>query len=568
MPNMAKASENAGGMSGTLVQALSSIQENSDQNGFKTITNALVSVFDKTGLEDLAGYFIKHNIHVLSTGGTAKKLQELGVAVQEVSEYSSSPEILDGRVKTLHPKIHGGLLAAQGSHAHEQQLAQHGMKAIDLVVGNFYPFEEAVRRSDGDYATCIENIDIGGPTMIRASAMNSSRVAVLSNVSQYAKFLEKAVNGGTDSDFRSELAGEAFQASATYDASIARYFQAHTIAARDERKRKIQEESSNPWAGYPVKPAQISRARILDGKALSETIIGHLRQRVLEEDLGSPHLHVVSVGDDPASQVYIQRKRQAAERIGSFSRTTLPDDTSLEDLRSAIDKLNEDPMVHGIIVQLPLPQHLQKHQREVLDLVAPEKDVDCFHPTNVGKMSLGEPGFRPATPAGILALLKNNQIPLQGKHVVVLGKSDIVGKPLALLLAMEQGPAATVTMCDRFTENTWAITRTADIIVVAAGRHHLLNSPSALRADGSCVVVDVGIHRVKKADGKMGVQGDVDYEAVSDHCRWITPVPGGVGPMTVACLLEQVVEAARSQRSAKTMIQAPNQQQAECAKAT
>lgn len=544
---------NNGGLSKSLMQALSSAKGNHDQSDFKSIRTALVSVFDKTGLEDLADYFIKHNIHVLSTGGTAKRLQELGIAVQEVAEYSSSPELLDGRVKTLHPKIHGGLLAAQGSPAHEQELAQHGIKAIDLVIGNFYPFEEAVRRSGGDHATCIENIDIGGPCMIRASAMNSSRVAVLSSVSQYAKFLQRAANGGTHFDLRSELASEAFQVSAAYDSAITRYMQAHSIAVRDQRKRKMEDDKLMD----PVKVPRSSHARILDGKTLSEKIIGHLRQRVLEEDLGTPHLHVVSVGDDPASKVYIQRKRQAAERIGSFSRTELPGNASLEDLRAAIDQKNQDDKVHGIIVQLPLPEHLQKYQREVLDLVDPSKDVDCFHPTNVGKMSLGEPGFRPATPAGILALLKHNEIPLQGKHVVVLGKSDIVGRPLSLMLAMEQGPAATVTMCDRFTENTWAITRTADIIVVAAGKHHLLSSPTALRADGSCVVVDVGIHRVKKADGKMGLQGDVDYDAVCDHCRWITPVPGGVGPMTVACLLEQVVEAARLQRTAKSISNVP-----------
>jgi adenylosuccinate lyase len=542
-------------LSKSLVQALSSIKDNPDQD-FKVIKTALVSVFDKTGLEDLAGYFLKHKIHVLSTGGTAKKLEELGVAVQEVADYSSSPEILDGRVKTLHPKIHGGLLAAQGSPAHEQQLAQHGIKAIDLVIGNFYPFEEAVKRSGGDYATCIENIDIGGPTMIRASAMNSARVVVLSIVSQYTKFLERAVEGGTHADLRSELASEAFQASAAYDASITRYFQSHIHATREKRKRQQEEEQTMP----AVKTQKSGRASHLDGKALSEKIIGHLRQRVLEEDLGSPHLHVVSVGDDPASKVYIQRKRQAAERIGSFSRNELPESTTLDELRKAIDEKNRDDTVHGIIVQLPLPAHLQKHQREVLDLVDPLKDVDCFHPINVGKMSLGEPGFRPATPAGILALLKYNEIPLQGKHVVVLGKSEIVGKPLALMLGHEQGPAATVTMCDRFTQNTWDMTRTADVVVVAAGKHHLLSNPSALRPDGSCVVVDVGIHRVKKPDGKFGVQGDVDYNAIVDHCRWITPVPGGVGPMTVACLLEQVVEAARLQRSTKQVVTTTSQQ--------
>lgn len=285
---------------------------------------------------------------------------------------------------------------------------------------------------------------------------------------------------------------------------------------------------------------------ILDGAKLSELTLAGLERRVREEGLGKPHLHVICVGDDPASEVYVGRKKKAAERIGAFSETKLPEHSTLAELKAAVVAKNKDPSVHGIIVQLPLPEKLQPHQREVLGLVSPAKDVDCLHPANVGLLALGEPGLRPATPVGILKLLRQHNVPLQGKHVVVLGKSEIVGRPLALLLAQEDGPAATVTMCDKFTEDVWALTRTADVVVVAAGVHHLLKDPAALRP--GCAVVDVGIHRATNSAGKTVLQGDVDADQVRNVCRWITPVPGGVGPMTVACLLEQVVEAAARQQ--------------------
>jgi len=177
-------------------------------------------------------------------------------------------------------------------------------------------------------------------------------------------------------------------------------------------------------------------------------------------------------------------------------------------------------------------------------MVEPAKDVDCFHPTNFGRLALGEPSFLPATPAGVVRLLQHYGVETKGKRCVIVGKSNIVGKPLGLMLARENGPAATVTFCDQHTENLFEITRQADILVVAAGRRHLLCDPAALRPDGQAVVIDVGIHRVQNAEGKSIVQGDVDSEALRPHCRFLTPVPGGVGPMTVACLLEQVVEAA------------------------
>jgi len=281
----------------------------------------------------------------------------------------------------------------------------------------------------------------------------------------------------------------------------------------------------------------------LDGKAVSAKVLDALKLRIESEKL-SPHLHVISVGQDVASNVFIKQKRNAAEKIGvTFSQTSLPVEATLSDLRRAVLNQNKDPSVSGIIVQLPLPESLQSHEREVLNLVDPMKDVDCFHPKNFGQLALGQPVFKPATPAGILRLLEHYGVETRGKQCVVLGKSNIVGKPLGLLLAHEEGPAATVTLCDKYTENVWDLTRKADILVVAAGKHHLVHDPGVLRPDGKVTIIDVGIHRVQTAEGKTVVQGDVDSEAVKRHCRWLTPVPGGVGPMTVACLLEQVVEA-------------------------
>uniref|UniRef100_A0A7S1R7R4 Methenyltetrahydrofolate cyclohydrolase n=1 Tax=Alexandrium catenella TaxID=2925 RepID=A0A7S1R7R4_ALECA len=283
---------------------------------------------------------------------------------------------------------------------------------------------------------------------------------------------------------------------------------------------------------------------LLDGKKVSGIVLEELRARIQQEQL-TPHLHVITVGEDVGSKVYVKQKRLAAEKTGiTFTQNTLPPETSLQELREAILRKNRDSGVHGVIVQLPLPEALRKHEREVLDLVDPAKDVDCFHPLNFGHLALGSPVFLPATPAGIMRLLKHYGIETVGKHCVILGKSNIVGKPLGLLLSQEDGPAATVTLCDQYTEGVWDITRQADILVVAAGKHHLVNDPAVLKQDGQVTIIDVGIHRVTTPEGKTVVQGDVNAEAVRPRCRWLTPVPGGVGPMTVACLLEQVVKAA------------------------
>lgn len=285
-------------------------------------------------------------------------------------------------------------------------------------------------------------------------------------------------------------------------------------------------------------------AALLDGRVVSSTLLEGLAVRIQREGL-RPHLHVITAGDDTASQVYVRQKRLAAEKAGlTFSQAQLPTEASLEELVATVRAANADAGIHGIVVQLPLPEALRAHERDVLNLVDPSKDVDCFHPLNYGRLALGEPAFLPATPAGIVRLIQHYGIETRGKLCVVVGKSNIVGKPLGLMLANEEGPAATVVFCDRYTEGIWELTRQADILIVAAGKHHLLRDPKALRADGQATVIDVGIHRVQTAEGKAVVQGDVDAEALRAHCRWLTPVPGGVGPMTVACLLEQVVEAA------------------------
>lgn len=285
-------------------------------------------------------------------------------------------------------------------------------------------------------------------------------------------------------------------------------------------------------------------ASLLDGKVLSQRVLTELQDRISREHL-QPHLHVICVGDDQASQVYVKQKRLAAEKIGiGFSQNCLPTEATLQDLLAAIRARNLDRDTHGIIVQLPLPEALRAHEPEVLEYIDPAKDVDCFHPSNFGQLALGTPVFLPATPAGVLKIISHYGIETKGKLCVILGKSNIVGKPLALLLSQEDGPAATVVFCDRHTEGVWDVTRQADILVVAAGKHHLISDPSVLRPDGKVTIIDIGIHRIQTAEGKWKVQGDVDMSAVRHHCRWITPVPGGAGPMTVACLLEQVVQAA------------------------
>jgi methylenetetrahydrofolate dehydrogenase (NADP+)/methenyltetrahydrofolate cyclohydrolase len=282
-------------------------------------------------------------------------------------------------------------------------------------------------------------------------------------------------------------------------------------------------------------------ARILDGKALAQRVRGEVAQGVarLKAETGvTPGLTVVLVGDDPASQVYVRNKESACKAAGmNGTLLRLPPDTSQSALLATIDLLNADRHVHGILVQLPLPKGVD--ERAVLERIDPAKDVDGFHPENVGLLTIGTPRFVPCTPLGVRELLVNEGVTTAGARAVVLGRSLIVGKPMALLLLQKApGGDATVTVCHTGTRDVASITREADVLVAAVGR------PEYVRGDWikpGAVVVDVGIH--KRPDGKLC--GDVNFAEASEVASLITPVPGGVGPMTVAMLLKNTLLAAR-----------------------
>ncbi len=287
-------------------------------------------------------------------------------------------------------------------------------------------------------------------------------------------------------------------------------------------------------------------ATVIDGRLMAEEIRGEVAEgvRALKERAGvTPGLAAVLVGEDPASAVYVRNKRRACDEGGMFSETIeLPSETTQAELVGVVERLNADERFHGILVQLPLPPHIE--EREVILAVSPDKDVDGMHPINSGRLLEGNPRFLPATPAGVQQMLVRSGNDPGGKHVVVLGRSNIVGKPLAALL-MQKAPGAnaTVTVCHTATRNTAELTRQADIIVAAIGR------PRALTADMTpegAVVIDVGINRVEDATRKAGYRlvGDVDYDAVAEKASAITPVPGGVGPMTIAMLLTNTLRAA------------------------
>ena len=287
-------------------------------------------------------------------------------------------------------------------------------------------------------------------------------------------------------------------------------------------------------------------ATIIDGKQVAREILAELKQEV--EKLRShgvvPGLGVVLVGEDPASQSYVAAKERTCEEIGLYSDDNrLPEETSQEDLISLIRKMNADPKIHGILVQLPLPKHCD--EGEVLLTIAPDKDVDGFHPMSVGKMVVGEETFLPCTPHGIVQLLVHSGVKIEGAHVVVVGRSNIVGKPVAnMLLQKKENANATVTVCHTRTKDIGSFTRRADIIIAAAGR------PNTITADmvkEGAVVIDVGVNRVEDATRKKGYRlvGDVDFEGVKEKASHITPVPGGVGPMTITMLMHNTVESAR-----------------------
>jgi len=284
-------------------------------------------------------------------------------------------------------------------------------------------------------------------------------------------------------------------------------------------------------------------ATILDGKALSETIRAEVALEAAEfiaKTGVTPCLAAVLVGGDPASQVYVRNKQKACEKAGLLSQLHRPPaETTTEVLLALIDRLNRDPAVHGILVQLPLPKQIQ--ETRVLEAIAPLKDVDAFHPENVGRIVQNRPRFLPCTPLGIQQLLLRNNIPIAKANVVVVGRSDIVGKPMAIML-MQRGPGgdATVTVCHSRTRDLPALTRAADILIVAIGKAKFL---TADMVKPGAVVIDVGINRTDD-----GLVGDVDFEAVREVAGRITPVPGGVGPLTIAMLLHNTLAAARLQQ--------------------
>jgi len=287
-------------------------------------------------------------------------------------------------------------------------------------------------------------------------------------------------------------------------------------------------------------------AQIISGTEIAKQIREELKQEIDElKDKYNliPGLATVLVGEDPASQVYVGAKEKTSQALGIYSeRHDLPAETTQEKLLALIDNLNKDSKIHGILVQLPLPKHL--NETEVLFAIDPKKDVDGFHPVNVGRLMIGEPDYLPCTPHGIQQLLIRSGVKLDGAEVVVVGRSNIVGKPIAnILLQKKEGANATVTVCHTRTRDISFHTKRADILIVAAGR------PKAITADmvkEGVVVIDVGVNRIgKTAEGKSILVGDVDFDAVKEKAKAITPVPGGVGPMTITMLMMNTVRAAK-----------------------
>ncbi len=277
-------------------------------------------------------------------------------------------------------------------------------------------------------------------------------------------------------------------------------------------------------------------ANIIDGKALAETVKQEAAQQVaaLKEQGITPCLAVVLVGEDPASQVYVRGKINDCAQCGIESRSIrLPETTTQAELLAQVKLLAEDPAVHGILVQLPLPAGID--EKAVIDAIPPEKDVDGFSPVNVGRMQIGEPCYLPCTPAGCIRMIESTGVSIAGKQAVVVGRSNIVGKPAAMLLLAKD---ATVTVCHSKTRNLKELCAAADILVAAVGRACFVTGDMV---KPGAVVIDVGINR--GADGKL--HGDVDFAATAEKAAWITPVPGGVGPMTRAMLMLNTVEAAR-----------------------
>ena len=287
-------------------------------------------------------------------------------------------------------------------------------------------------------------------------------------------------------------------------------------------------------------------AQIISGTEVAKGIRAELKKEIadLKEKHGLiPGLVTVLVGADPASQVYVGQKESTSKNLGVYSeRYDLPENTSQEELLKLIDKLNKDPKIHGILVQLPLPKHL--NEEEVLYAIDPKKDVDGFHPVNVGKLMIGEPDYLPCTPHGIQQLLMRTGVETKGAEVVVVGRSNIVGKPIAnIMLQKKEGANATVTVCHTATKDMAFHTKRADILIVAAGKAKAITADMVKEG---VVVIDVGVNQIgTTADGKRILSGDVDFDGVKEKAKAITPVPGGVGPMTITMLMMNTVRAAK-----------------------
>ena len=288
----------------------------------------------------------------------------------------------------------------------------------------------------------------------------------------------------------------------------------------------------------------MAETKVLSGKEVASAVYDDLSSRIdrLTSEKITPGLAAVLIGDDPASQVYVRNKRRRFENMGLLGETfRMGDDSSENDIMALINDLNNDDRFHGILIQLPLPKGIDADS--ILRSVRPEKDVDGFHPENIGLLAMGNPRFIPCTPKGILRILQFYNIETSGKHAVIVGRSNIVGRPMALMLSAKNDTGnATVTVCHSRTPDIAYYTRQADIVIVAVGMPSLIEGD--MISDGT-VIIDVGINRVKDNSEKgYKLSGDVDYESVMDKASAITPVPGGVGPMTIAMLVENTVEAA------------------------
>jgi len=289
---------------------------------------------------------------------------------------------------------------------------------------------------------------------------------------------------------------------------------------------------------------------LIDGKKTSAEIKEEIKKdvaKMIDNDIAAPHLAAVLVGADPASQTYVAAKEKACQNVGITSTIyRYGEKTTEKELLEVVDFLNKDPELDGFIVQLPLPEHID--EQKIIEAINPDKDVDGFHPMNVGRMALGLDCYLPATPNGIMEMLKRYNIPTSGKNCVVIGRSHIVGSPMSILMSQKTEPGnATVTLCHSRTENLKEIVAQADIVIAAIGSPHFVTADMVKEG---ATVIDVGIHRVKSDKTKSGFRliGDVDFDEVSKKASHITPVPGGVGPMTIAALLLNTLKSAKQKR--------------------